>query len=168
VSYRADLLAPKLLEAISAIEPSSWLIFAVALILVTLAGAIATLAWVDLRQLHAWSQSLLPTPGVLAALAIGWLAFGLSLWVMLAEPVGAPWFYVVGTVCLAHAIGFLTPFAPAGLGVREAVIAVCLTPYLQFDEAIFLATINRALFFALEFFLFSIGLLQRPSKSRSA
>jgi hypothetical protein len=69
---------------------------------------------------------------------------------------------------MAHAIGFLVPFAPAGLGIREAVIAVCLTPYLQFDSAIFLATINRALFFAMEFFLFSIAALQRPSKSTSA
>lgn len=40
-------------------------------------------------------------------------------------------------------IGFLVIIAPGGIGVREAMIALTLTPYLSINEAVFLALVYR-------------------------
>lgn len=40
-------------------------------------------------------------------------------------------------------IGFLVIIAPGGIGVREAMIALTLTPYMSINEAVFLALVYR-------------------------
>jgi len=60
---------------------------------------------------------------------------------------------VVGLYALAYAIGFLIPFAPAGIGVREAILVAGLTSFLSSDQAIVLASLNRIIYIILEVFI---------------
>jgi glycosyltransferase 2 family protein len=50
---------------------------------------------------------------------------------------------VTGALALAWTVGFLTPGAPAGLGVREIVLATILSPFLGATGALALAALYR-------------------------
>ncbi len=50
---------------------------------------------------------------------------------------------VTGSLALAWTVGFLTPGAPAGLGVREVVLATILSPFLGPPGALALAALYR-------------------------
>ena len=71
------------------------------------------------------------------------------------------WSYVVGVYCLAYLVGFLVPFAPAGLGAREAVLVAGAGPLVGVDVAIFLAAVNRILYLLAEFGMVAPCLLLR-------
>lgn len=53
--------------------------------------------------------------------------------------------YVISLVAAANVAGILAIFAPAGLGVREAVLVAGLSPYLPVTEALSLAAALRVL-----------------------
>jgi len=54
-----------------------------------------------------------------------------------------PVLLVTGGLALAWTVGFLTPGAPAGLGVREIVLATILSPFLGASGALALAALYR-------------------------
>jgi hypothetical protein len=71
--------------------------------------------------------------GALALCVVGWLVAGLAAWVFVegltTEP--APAFpYLLGAYTFAWLVGFVVPFAPSGLGVREATLVALLAPVL--------------------------------------
>jgi hypothetical protein len=166
VSYRADVLLPRLFGGISLADPAWQIVVGASAVLLCLGVVILTYLGANFEGFQTWMRLLVPSPRVIFALAIGWVVFGMSFWVMLPSLLGTPppWLYVVGVYCLGHAIGFLVPFAPAGLGVREGIIAVCMTPYLPFETSIFLASLNRGLYFIVELILFSVAMLQHARK----
>ncbi|MBA2778993.1 lysylphosphatidylglycerol synthase domain-containing protein [Billgrantia kenyensis] len=99
-----------------------------------------------------WFLKLRPPVLAMPALLFTWLFLGASLWVTMApfaEP-SPPLAFVIGIYCLAYVAGFLVPFAPAGLGVRETVFALFLMPFINVDIAVLLAAINRILYFSVE------------------
>ena len=51
----------------------------------------------------------------------------------------------IGIFAIARALGYLSFFAPAGIGVREVVIVVMLANWVDTDHAIFLAAASRIL-----------------------
>lgn len=51
----------------------------------------------------------------------------------------------IAVLALAHVAGIAAVFAPAGLGVRELVLAVGLSPLLEFEQALLLAAVLRFL-----------------------
>lgn len=101
-----------------------------------------------LKKMGAWGWSLRPPTYALLVLACGWTLMGLAFWVTLLPFSTAPisTLYCIGLYSLAFFIGFLTPFAPAGLGIREGILTVGISPYVGMDIAVFLAGLNRAVY----------------------
>lgn len=124
------------------------------------AGVVAAVAAVALVTLFAvfkarfflWLWRLRPTVPAVLVLFGTWILLGLSLWITLGPFATAqvPWYYVVGIYCFAYVAGFLVPFAPAGLGIRESILTFGLLPYMPVETGLLLASINRVLYFAAE------------------
>lgn len=132
-----------------------------ALCVLVLAG-LSLAAWVQREKLEKGIGAMLPTPSLIALLVANWVVLGLSLWVT-SPPFSAEGlhlFYTIGVYCLGYAIGFIVPFAPAGIGVREGVFILGMTPYLPLEGAVLLAAINRMIYVAVEIAYFSIALMQ--------
>lgn len=151
-------LGMALVPLVSETEP--WLMFLAALGIIALAaslappiltrlvnGALGLFGREPLERDVSW-------PGILAA--AGWsvvsaVSYGLSVWV-LAIGVGAPAALAlplcVAGVPLAMAAGFLIFLTPSGLGVREAVTVVVLSPVLDRSEGLAVALVARLLFTA--------------------
>jgi uncharacterized membrane protein YbhN (UPF0104 family) len=114
-----------------------------------------------------------PLTGPPLLVAIGWmvaswLAFGVSTW-FLARDLGASdpgrlMFICIGGYALAWSAGFLVVFVPAGAGVREAVLALSLSPVLDHGSAILLAVVSRLIFTAGDLIWAAIGAALRPTK----
>lgn len=118
------------------------------LILVLLAGALLN------KRLVRWVVRLSPPLQVVLPLGLVWGFLGAAFWVTLVPTASVypslP--YIIGVYCFAYVAGFLVPFAPAGLGIREAVLTMALMPYLGVETAAVMAAINRILYFAVEVF----------------
>lgn len=73
---------------------------------------------------------LLAWPGTVAA--VSWLLIGLGFHLLLVavSPATTGWLQSAAIYAAAWVAGFLVVFAPAGLGVREAALAVGLTPVI--------------------------------------
>jgi glycosyltransferase 2 family protein len=56
-------------------------------------------------------------------------------------------------VCTSWALGFVSVFAPAGLGVREAVLYFFVNNWMEQTDAILFVTLSRLLMFGVEVFL---------------
>lgn len=123
-------------------------------VLVGLALMIASLMAVFFLRSHLLGWVLILRPPMLAipALLCTWLFLGASLWVTIAPFVESSpsVVFIIGIYCLAYVAGFLVPFAPAGLGVREAVFTISLMPFMNVDMAVLLAAINRIIYFSVE------------------
>lgn len=83
------------------------------------------------------AHSVLPRAGVLLSATVlsacSWLVAGAAAWVFVTSvSAGAtPSFgYLLGAYTFAWLVGFIVPFAPSGLGVREATLIALLAPVL--------------------------------------
>jgi len=82
---------------------------------------------------------------------VGWVMFGLQVWLLVdvLSPAGDPVHGLqvgvlsVGAFALAWTAGFLFVIAPAGAGVREAVLVIGLSPVLDRDKALLVALVSR-------------------------
>lgn len=132
-----------------------WTVFACVLILF-LIGIIKLFS--DRRMCFSrWLYALRPPLLVFSVLIFIWFALGTAFWVTL-EPfveVMPSISYVVATYCFAYVVGFLVPFAPAGIGIREALLILALAPYVGSEFSVFLAGFNRAIYFFAELVLAS-------------
>ena len=79
-------------------------------------------------------------------------------------------FIIIGAYTISWLIGFITPGAPGGLGVREAVLILILTPYISGARALILALLFRLitiladlLFFLTSFIFQHFGKLKKKS-----
>ncbi|MET0052956.1 MAG: lysylphosphatidylglycerol synthase domain-containing protein [Candidatus Thiodiazotropha sp.] len=94
-----------------------------------------------------------------------WLCLGFSFWITLLPILDAQpaFLYIVGLYALSYAVGFVVPFAPAGIGIREAVLVTGLLPFLDTGSAVVLATLNRLGYILAEILLVAfIGM--KPNK----
>lgn len=90
--------------------------------------------------------------GILAA--VGWsltsfACYGVSVWVLVVAvgaPAGESLPLCLAGVALAMTVRALVVVAPAGIGVREAVIVAALAPILERTEALAVALVARLLF----------------------
>jgi uncharacterized membrane protein YbhN (UPF0104 family) len=74
----------------------------------------------------------------MVAFLAGWICLGLQVWVLVLDLGGDPAESFVPAVCgyaLATAIGMLVVFLPAGIGLREVVLALLLTGPLDQSAA---------------------------------
>jgi glycosyltransferase 2 family protein len=93
---------------------------------------------------------LVPAPGTVALLAVGYAAYwavtGLAFAALVASayrlsPGDVP--LVVAAYAAAYAVGFLSLLTPAGLGVREGVLVIALSPVLPAGPALVVALVSR-------------------------
>ncbi|WP_047867392.1 YbhN family protein [Nocardiopsis sp. RV163] len=77
---------------------------------------------------------------------VAWMPLGLHVW-LLTWAVGGEALRslgpAVGAYALAWTLGLLVVFAPAGLGVREAVLVVALAPVVDAGAALVVAVLSR-------------------------
>ena len=57
---------------------------------------------------------------------------------------------IVGLYAFAYALGFIVPFAPAGIGIREAILVAGISNLVTIDYAIILASLNRMIYIIVE------------------
>jgi uncharacterized membrane protein YbhN (UPF0104 family) len=123
-----------------------------------------TVIWRWIRKIQTlirWFLGLMPSLRVITILLLIWMLFAASLWVTTKPFVEhlPPFAQIVGVYCLAYIIGFVIPFAPAGLGVREFVLVLGLSVWLNADIALLLAGVNRLIYFLVELTLALMGLI---------
>jgi len=131
--------------------------------LVTASIVSITVIWRWISKMHTlirWIIRLMPSLKVITILFLIWTLFSASLWVTIKPFVDhlPPFTQIVGLYCLAWVIGFLIPFAPAGLGVREFILVLGLSSWLNADIALLLAGVNRLVYFFSEIVLAIVGL----------
>jgi uncharacterized membrane protein YbhN (UPF0104 family) len=90
---------------------------------------------------------------VLASHAVFFVAGAVALWALLAGsiPNAAPRLDIaLGAWACAWLLGFLTPGAPGGLGIRESVLILALSPHIAESQAVVTALSLRAVTVAAE------------------
>ncbi|MCP9833696.1 MULTISPECIES: hypothetical protein [unclassified Cyanobium] len=136
-----------------------------------LLGLVVALLWLRHRgsRLGPWLFRLRPPPAAWATLALGWFALGASFWLCLRPFLagGPPWPAVIGVYCLAWVAGYLVPFAPAGLGVREVVLALALDPFVAADTSLVVVAVHRVLYLLDEVLIALLALALGPEPTKA-
>ena len=138
-------------------------------------GGVATILVLWLVVLFGGSRALLgpvrrahrPVLRVASCQVAIWCLLGLSFWSLAphSEPVYATFPAAVSSFAIGWAIGYLAPFAPAGVGVREAAIAILLTPATPLADAVVAVSLSRLVWTATELVLGLLGHLSLRSTS---
>lgn len=131
--------------------PSPWILLLLAavgaLLLVpplfrqTLAAAFRTL-----RQPPPDLRALDPLFGLrwLTLYTLAWIVYGTAFWIFArAFAVSAGVIDAAGAFAGAYFAGYVAIFAPAGIGIREGVLAALLSPHVPAPEAVALAILAR-------------------------
>jgi hypothetical protein len=96
-----------------------------------------------------------------AAYSANYLTIGLGLWTI-AQSTGhlahIDYWYLTAVFSLAWAIGFVTPGAPAGLGVREGAMMFMLSGMAPEDATLLLITAARIATLAADAVWFTVGI----------
>lgn len=87
-------------------------------------------------------------------LLIIWFLFGCSFW-LIFPPNPEPDFFLqaVSAFSLSWALGYVAIFAPGGIGIREAALALLMAPFFQPQTTAVFATIHRLLWVITEILL---------------
>ena len=91
---------------------------------------------------------------------VTWALLGAHLWAMTAALGGASWrglLSAVGGMALAFAAGLLFPLAPAGAGVRDAVLTLTLAPTIGSTQALAVALASRVILVVADVLLAALG-----------
>jgi hypothetical protein len=143
----AIVLQPELgksLEAqLSAGEGATYLPFALlGAVAAGLAAALMRNSWVSpFLEIRLWL-------GPVALLVLSFVLAGISFYIVISAVTAAgavPLGTAIATYAFAWAAGFVVPGAPAGLGVREAVLVALLGPLIGAPAALVSAILHRLL-----------------------
>ena len=131
-------------------------------------GVLAVLFLVAAR-FPSFLKRTFPDVRVMAVQLIIWFCFGSAFAVILASSAGfgTASFYSIGLYALAYGVGFLVIFAPAGVGVREAVLVLGLAGRISGEEAVFFAGLHRMIYLFADFLLAGISWLWPALRERS-
>jgi hypothetical protein len=132
---------------------------------------LAVLAWIALSYIA--PRFGLPraavsrrAPGLALVLAIDFAFFLLAataLRTLDPQPDALPFGAWCGWLSLAWIVGYVTPGAPAGIGLREAVLALGLSPALGESEALALALLYRLVTTIADGAVAALGFLDREA-----
>lgn len=80
---------------------------------------------------------------------LAWLAYGTAFWVLargILPTAELPWRLATGVFAASYLAGFLAPFAPGGIGVREGLLVALLQSTIGYGPALALAGASRLAF----------------------
>jgi glycosyltransferase 2 family protein len=100
---------------------------------------------------------------VMAFNVVFFILAGIALRALCAQPDALPLGAWCGWLALAWLAGYVTPGAPAGLGLREAVLALGLAPVLGESEALALALLYRLVTVVSDGLVAAVGFLPWPA-----
>ncbi|MEW8681802.1 MAG: hypothetical protein AB2536_07850 [Candidatus Thiodiazotropha endolucinida] len=122
------------------------------------------------KKLYDYCRRLLFTPLSFITSLLIWLVLGFAFWITLtpfsASEIGLV--FIIGLYAFSYAVGFAVPFAPAGIGIRESVLVLGLTPFLDINTAIILAALNRVFYIFIEIILAALSVTISPHSSADA
>ncbi|MEW8190808.1 MAG: hypothetical protein AB2766_16035 [Candidatus Thiodiazotropha endolucinida] len=122
------------------------------------------------KKLYDYCRRLLFTPLSFITSLLIWLVLGFAFWITLtpfsASEIGLV--FIIGLYAFSYAVGFAVPFAPAGIGIRESVLVLGLTPFLDINTAIILAVLNRVFYIFIEIILAALSVTISPHSSADA
>ncbi|MEW8066884.1 MAG: hypothetical protein AB2794_02725 [Candidatus Thiodiazotropha endolucinida] len=122
------------------------------------------------KKLYDYCRRLLFTPLSFITSLLIWLVLGFAFWITLtpfsASEIG--FVFIIGLYAFSYAVGFAVPFAPAGIGIRESVLVLGLTPFLDINTAIILAALNRVFYIFIEIILAALSVTISPHSSADA
>jgi hypothetical protein len=144
VAAVAGAIAATVALGLSGQGPPAWT-FALLGGLIGVAAIVSGLA-LRLRRVR-WPVPSTPRTFALAVLVdcSGWLVAGTAAWILVAavSPASPAFAFMIGAYALAWLTGFVVPFAPSGLGVREATFAAILAPEFGLGPAAAIAVMLR-------------------------
>jgi uncharacterized membrane protein YbhN (UPF0104 family) len=79
-------------------------------------------------------------------MTVSWSSYGIAIYVLIhsLDPDSTvSIFYAISTFAISYAAGLLVVISPAGVGVREAVLILGLSPFLGFEQASAIALLIR-------------------------
>jgi hypothetical protein len=136
--------------------PAGLLWWLAGLAVVAISAALALFLW-RRTELLRYLKSAIPTPRALLVQSGIWLLLGLSFWILVrACGMGAGLSFSIGLFAGGFALGFLVPFAPAGLGIRDAVLTVGLLPFAPPGQALAVTVVARLLYLASEILIVAV------------
>ena len=115
------------------------------------------------------SLSYAATLGLVALYAVSWLVAGLAFQAFvraIVSDAGGGFLQYAGAYAAASVAGLVVLFAPGGIGVREGVIAVLITPFVGAGNAVIVGFAARVWSTLLELLL-SGGALVMPAPGRA-
>jgi uncharacterized membrane protein YbhN (UPF0104 family) len=154
-------------DSISLIAVKGNLLMAILIIVAIGVGAASVyVASKRYRSLLSFAWILRSIDGTLIALLIGmWVVLGVSLYLLLPAANQQIEYipYMIGLFAVAYGLGFVVVFAPAGLGVREAVLAAGLGYFVDITAVIVVISIHRILYLINDAVFFLAALLWQSS-----
>jgi uncharacterized membrane protein YbhN (UPF0104 family) len=134
-----------------------WLVAAFVLLLIAVAAARRfKLNSINEFRLTAPHRSLRGYLNVFSLYLIFWFVFGVAHWCLanaLSVYSVSQLPRLVVAVSASWALGFVSIFAPAGLGVREAVLYFFVNNWMEQADLVLFITLSRLLIFSVEIFL---------------
>lgn len=100
-----------------------------------------------------------------------WALMGASLLSLLPAPSPVSiesLLHVSGAFALGYAAGFLAPFAPAGIGVREAAVVAAMMPIAPVETLVSAAILHRLLYCGVDVALAALATFARPAEASDA
>jgi uncharacterized membrane protein YbhN (UPF0104 family) len=141
---------------------STWFVVALALLLIAVVAARGfKVNSIDEVRLSAWHRKPTGYVNVFTLYVLFWFIFGIAHW-CLANALSVhsvsnlPRLMVAASA--SWAVGFVSIFAPAGLGVREAVLYFFVNNWMEQADTILFVTLSRLLMFGVEVVL-SVGFM---------
>jgi uncharacterized membrane protein YbhN (UPF0104 family) len=163
------------LSSLGVQAPPRWMVWLLPLSVVfvhpaVLNGALRLLSRVTRRPALVWRGSWAAGIGLLALDVASWIVYGLAFWLFLRSLAALPASTigpVIGVNAFSFIAGYVTP-APGGIGPREAMMTLLLTPFYPAGVAAAVATLARLWSIAAELGTAAVALLLPGGRDASA
>lgn len=146
----ALLTGPGIVEVVTqTLSPAlAWWLVGLAAAGLLVVAALAVYRW---SALLAYLKLLVPPVNAVLVQALIWSLLGAAFWCLLvASGIHAGIWFSIGLFAAAYAVGFMVPFAPAGLGVRDGILVLGLLPFTTTAEAVAIALLARVVYLVVD------------------
>lgn len=128
-------------------------------ILAVMLGMVVLVVWKRQVASH-YMRLALPSGRVILTQAGIWAMLGVAFWMLArACDLDISLIFATGLFAAGYAVGFMVPFAPAGLGVRDGILTLGLLPYLPAGEALVVTILARVVYLLVDV---GLVLVQEP------